>query len=99
MSFPFLAEGRVRSMSRSTIHRILTAAELKPHKSVYWLNSHDPDFDCKARAICRLYLDAPRLYREEGRLVLSSDEKTGMQILRRIHPTQPAQPGKPEKRE
>src|SRR5262249_40386682 len=59
---------------------------------------HDPDFDAKARSICRLYLDAPRLY-EEGRLVLTSDEKTGMQILRRLHPTQVAQPGKPEKRE
>jgi transposase len=86
-------------MSRTTIHRILSGADLKPHKSVYWLNSHDPDFDSKARSICRLYLDAPRLLREEGRLVLSSDEKTGMQMLRRLHPTQLAQPGKPEKRE
>jgi len=44
---------------------------------VYWLNSHDPDFDAKAKDICQLYLDAPRFH-EEGRLVLSSDEKTGM---------------------
>jgi len=86
-------------MSRSTIQRILTQADLKPHKSVYWLNSHDPDFDPKAKDICRLYLDAPRLLLEEGRLVLSSDEKTSMQILGRPHPTQPAQPGQPEKRE
>ena len=92
-------EGHAQTMSRSTIHRILSQVDLKPHKSIYWLNSHDPDFDSKARSICRLYLDAPRLLREEGRLVLSSDEKTGMQILRRLHPTQPAQPGKPEKRE
>jgi transposase len=85
-------------LSRCTIHRILAAADLKPHKSVYWLNSHDPDFDAKAKAICQLYLAAPQMYKE-GRLVLSSDEKTGMQILRRLHPTQPAVPGKPEKRE
>ena len=26
-----------------------TDADLKPHQSVYWLNSHDPDFDAKAR--------------------------------------------------
>jgi hypothetical protein len=92
-------EADVRFMSRSTIQRILAQADLKPHKSVYWLNSHDPNFDSIAHSFCRLYLDAPRLLEEEGRLVLCSDEKTGMQILNRIHPTQPAQPGKPEKRE
>jgi hypothetical protein len=87
-----------RAMSRSTIWRILDEADLKPHQSVYWLNSHDPDFDAKAQAICRLYVEAPRLY-QQGRLVICCDEKTGMQILQRKHPTQPAEPGKPEKRE
>ncbi len=82
--------------SRSTLWRILDEIDLKPHKSVYWLNSHDPDFDAKAQDICGLYLDAPRLL-EQGRLVLSSDEKTGMQALGRPHPTQQAQPGKPAK--
>src|SRR5260370_41866442 len=32
-----------------------------PHQSVYWLNSHDPDFDHKANYICNLYVAAPRL--------------------------------------
>lgn len=86
------------ALSRSTIWRILEQGDLKPHRSVYWLNSPDPDFQPKAEAIGRLYVDAPRLY-EQGRLVLCVDEKTGMQILERKHPTQPAQPGKPEKRE
>jgi transposase len=85
-------------MSRSTIGRILSEADLKPHRSVYWLNSHDPDFDAKARSICQLYLDAPRFH-EQGRLVLSSDEKTGMQILQRKYPTRLARPGIIEKRE
>ena len=67
-------------MSRSTIWRILDEADLKPHRSVYWLNSHDPDFDAKAQDICQLYVDAPRLY-QQGRLVICCDEKTGMQIL------------------
>jgi transposase len=85
-------------MSRATIWRVLDDADLKPHKSIYWLNSHDPDFDTKAQAICRLYVKAPQLY-QRGRLVICSDEKTGMQILQRKHPTQPVEPGKPEKRE
>jgi transposase len=87
-----------RAMSRSTIWRILDEAELKPHRSVYWLNSHDPDFEAKARAICKLYIDAPTTYRS-GRLLICCDEKTGMQALGRPHPTRPAEPGKPAKRE
>jgi hypothetical protein len=98
LAFEILKEARHRDMSRSTIGRVLTEADLKPHKSTYWLNSHDPDFDAKAKDICQLYLDAPRFY-EQGRLVLSSDEKTGMQILGRKYPTRPAKPGHTEKRE
>jgi hypothetical protein len=42
-------------MSRSSIWRLLDDADLKPHRSVYWLNSHDPDFEAKAHNICALY--------------------------------------------
>jgi len=86
-------------MSRSTVGRILAQAELKPHRSTYWLTSHDPDFAEKAQAIGRLYLDAPRLWQERGELVLSTDEKTGILLRRRKHPTLPAQPGQPRRRE
>ena len=86
------------AMTRCTIWRVLNAADLKPHRSVYWLNSHDPDFDAKAIDICRLYLQAPTLY-QHGELVICCDEKTGMQILQRKYPTILAEPGKPEKRE
>jgi hypothetical protein len=87
-----------RTMSRSTVSRHLRELDLKPHRSVYWLNSHDPDFLQKAQLICRLYLSAPQLS-QHGRLLICSDEKSGMQILERAAPTQPAQPGKPIKRE
>ena len=86
------------AMTRSTIWRVLNEADLKPHRSVYWLNSHDPDFDTKAQDICKLYVQAPGLY-QHGELVICTDEKTGMQILERRHPTILAEPGKPEKRE
>ena len=93
-----LNQTHAEAMSRSTIFRILDAADLKPHRSVYWLNSHDPDFEAKAREVCGLYVSAPRLY-EQGRLLICSDEKTGMQVLERKYPTKLAQPGKPERRE
>jgi transposase len=85
-------------ISRSSIWRILQDVDLKPHKSEYWLNSHDEDFDAKAHAICQLYVTALEAY-EHGRLVICCDEKTGMQVLERKAPTKPAQPGRRARRE
>src|SRR3989441_6555172 len=93
-----LQQGRLGTMSRSSIWRMLDEADLKPHRRVYWLNSHDPDFEAKAQAICPLYLNALRFFAHD-RMVICTDEKTGMQILQRKYPTQPMVPGKPEKRE
>jgi hypothetical protein len=86
------------AMRRSTIQRILHDADLQPHRSVYWRNSHDPDFGPKAAAIGDPYVRSPMLYRQ-GELVISTDEKAGTQILERKAPTRPARPGHPEKRE
>ena len=93
-----LAQGRPWTMSRSSIWRILEEADLKPHRSVYGLNSHAPDFEGKARALCSLYLNALRFFVQD-RVVICTNEKTGMQILQRKYLTQPITPGKPEKRE
>jgi hypothetical protein len=86
------------AMSRSTLWRMLDDAALKPHRRVYWLTSHAPAGDTKARDLGHLYLNAFRLS-QEGRVVICVDEKTGMQILPRKYPTPLAQPGQPEKRE
>ena len=86
------------TISRSSIWRILQDVDLKPHKSEYWLNSHDEDFDAKAHTICQLYAKAIASYKQ-GRLVICCDEKTGMQVLERKAPTKPAQPGRRERRE
>ena len=57
------------SISRSSIWRILQDVDLKPHKSQYWLNSHDEDFDTKAQRMCQLYVGALLAY-EQGRLAV-----------------------------
>jgi hypothetical protein len=93
-----LRQRRTWTMSRSSLWRILEEADRKPHRSVSWLNSHDPDCEAKAHDICALYLNALRFF-EQGHVVICTDEKTGMQILARKYPTQPTAPGKPEKRE
>jgi hypothetical protein len=98
LAYRLVNEFAQEEMSRATIWRILEGADLKPHRSVYWLNSHDKDFDRKAKDICQLYVNTPRLH-QQGRLVLCSDEKTGMQILQRKYPTRLALPGMPERRE
>jgi transposase len=86
------------AISRSSVWRILQDVDLKPHKSEYWLNSHDEDFEAKAHHICTLYAKALESY-PQGRLVICCDEKTGMQVLERKAPTKPAQPGRRERRE
>ena len=53
-----LNQAHAEAMSRSTVFRILDDADLKPHRSVYWLNSHDPDFQAKAREVCGLYVSS-----------------------------------------
>ena len=93
-----LVQGRTWTMSRSRIWRMLDEADLQPHRRVYWLNRHDPDFEAKAYDLCSFYLNAHRFF-AQGRVVICTDEKTGRQMLQRTYPTQPMAPGTPEKRE
>ncbi len=81
-------------ISKSTVGRILKDIDLNPHKVESWLNSKDPDFEPKAAEICGLYLAPP-----ENALVVSVDEKTGIQALGRKFPDKPERPGSSRKRE
>src|SRR5260370_14455446 len=80
----------VRGISKSTVHRWLSHADLKPHRVRRWLHSPDPDFRAKVRRIVRLYLHPPR-----GTRVICADEKTHLQILESLHPARPMRPGQP----
>jgi transposase len=84
-----LAE-RGLALSRATVRRVLAEAKVRPHKVRGWLGRADDDaFWAKAGAVCRLYLRIP-----PGTLLVSVDEKTGIQARSRIRPAQPAQPGR-----
>lgn len=76
-------------ISRTSVLRVLTTAELRPHRMQVWLHSEDPEFRAKATEICELYMRPP-----PGSVVLSVDEKTGMQALKRRSPTRWAGCGK-----
>jgi transposase len=73
--------GVASAISKSTVQRILSEGDLHPHTHRGWLHSPDPHFRQKATAICELYHHRP-----EGSVVISVDEKTGMQACERCHP-------------
>jgi len=84
----------VAAISTSTVWRILNHADLKPHHHRMWLHSPDPDFARKVTEVVDLYLRPPA----DG-VVLSIDEKTGMQALARKYPGRLPRPGHPGRRE
>ncbi len=84
--------GREVGMSGSQAHVILSRAAIKPHLSDYWVMSDfsQPEFEERMGEICGLYVDPP-----ENVLVVSIDEKTGIQAK---SPTKPDQPPSPASR-
>jgi transposase len=83
-------------MSSSHAHTILARADIKPHRTDYWVMSDfdDPRFEERLKDVCGLYVDPP-----ENVLVVSIDEKTGIQAKAPTKPDVPAAPGKPPRRE
>ena len=82
-------------ISASQIGRILAADDVKPHRVQGWLTRRDtPDFWERAADVCGLYLGPPA-----NTIVLSIDEKTGIQAKSRKYATEPVRPGRPERRE
>ncbi|HXP84694.1 MAG TPA: IS630 family transposase [Bryobacteraceae bacterium] len=68
----------------STVHAMLVAAKLQPHRIRTFTFSPDPDFEAKLLDIVGLYLNPP-----ENALVLCVDEKPGIQALDRTQPLLP----------
>ena len=89
-------EGLVESVARSTVARWLDADAIRPWRYRSWIFPRDPDFAVKAGRVLDLY---QRIW--EGReladdeYVISTDEKSQLQILSRCHPGLPPAPGRP----
>ncbi len=67
------------SISKTSIHRILSENDLKPHRSRYFLHISDPDFFPKMTHLICLYNNPPiNLY--------CFDECPGIQVLQRLSP-------------
>ncbi len=87
----------VRSMSRhsgvsaSSVQRIWSKNELKPHITRTFKLSNDPDFERKFWDVVGLYLNPP-----VNALVLCCDERSQCQALERTQPSLPLAPGRPK---
>jgi transposase len=74
----------------STVHAMLVAAKLQPHRIRTFTFSPDPDFEAKLLDIVGLYLNPP-----ENALVLCVDEKPSIQALDRTQPLLPLRAKQP----
>jgi transposase len=86
----------VRTLARdlglppATVHDVLVASALQPHRIRTFTFSPDPDFEAKLLDIVGLYLHPP-----ENALVLCVDEKSGIQALDRTQPGLPLRARRP----
>jgi transposase len=90
-----VTRGIVDSISASTVRRWLNADAIKPWQHRSWIFPRDPDFKAKATRVLDLYA---RTWHGrdlgENEYVISADEKSQLQALRRRHPDQaPARNG------
>src|SRR6267378_2343599 len=74
----------------STVHQMLVASGLQPHRIRSFTFSPDPDVEAKLLDIVGLYLNPP-----EHALVLCVDEKPSIQALDRTQPLLPLRAKKP----
>ena len=81
-------------VSDTSVRRILNDADLQPHRQRMWMTSQDDEFRQKRDEVLRVYYETPP---EEH--ILCLDEKTGMQVLERLHPDLPLESGVPIRRE
>ena len=89
------SEGLVESISSSTVRRWLHAAAIKPWRFRSWIFPRDPDFATKAARVLDLYegvFDGEALGADD--YVISADEKSQLQALRRCHPDLAVGPGR-----
>src|SRR6202158_2848940 len=79
-------------VGKDTIQRILSQADVRPHRLERYMASDDPDFEAKAADVIGLYLAPP-----QHAAVFCVDEKTAIQALDRLDPVLPLSPGRLER--
>ncbi len=82
-------------ISKSQAHVVLREADIRPHLTEYWVMSElGPEFDVQAAEVCGLYVAPP-----EHAIVVSIDEKTGVQAKGLVRADSLPTAGKPARRD
>ena len=93
------AAAYVGPIDQRTIGDILLAADLHPERLRYWKTViWDEEAVARTTKILWYYERIESLW-QRGEVVLCADEKPNIQVLERARPTQPMQPGQPERQE
>ncbi len=88
-------QGLAETISPSTVGRWLAADAIKPWQHRSWIFPRDPDFAAKAARVLDLYQRRwEGVELGEDDYVISADEKSQLQALRRRHHGLPAAPGR-----
>jgi transposase len=93
-----VTRGVAEAISASTVRRALARAAIKPWQHRSWIFPRDPNFETKAARVLDLYAgtwQGAELGPDD--YVISADEKSQLQALRRRHPGRPAGPGRTRK--
>lgn len=84
-------------LGKSGLHKILSQAELKPHKTSYYLEKRDAEFEAKMAQVLVVYKQIQHARQAGGpqkHTVLSFDEKPGIQALENLAVDLAPVPGK-----
>jgi len=88
----------LKRLARGTVSKLLSQAELKPHKVRYYVEKRDPDFETKMAQVLCVYKEV-ELLRQAGQgegpmvVTLSYDEKPSIQALESRGQERPPVPG------
>jgi len=84
------------NISKGTVSKVLSSADVKPHKIKYYLERRDPEFDKKMAEVLCVYKEVELLQESGGdnmTAILSYDEKPGIQAISSTTPDLPIVPG------
>ena len=90
-------------LAQGTVCKILADQEVKPHKVRYYLEKRDPEFEPKMAEILCVYREVAMLREDAARaaagldgsqVIISYDEKPGIQALGTTAPDRPPRPGR-----
>jgi len=82
----------LKKLSKGTVSKIMNNSNIRPHKTSYYLEKKDPDFDTKMEQVLHVYKEV-EIYKKSDEkeciAILSYDEKPGIQAIGNASPDLP----------